>query len=108
MGFANDVWKTGDLEAAQKKRGKEFINKISNRVSDHMFGSGYAHQLGVKRAQFKSGTSTRKTGRVTKRKKTKSKGNKKKKKKAAPKKKKKPAKKKKTRRTKQDIQDIFS
>lgn len=106
VGLANDVWRTGDLETAQKRRGKELINKLSTRVSDHMFGSGFTQQFGVKRAQYKRSTATKKTGKVTKRKNTKKKSTKKKKKTAA--KKKKPAKKGKKRRSKQDIQDIFS
>lgn len=105
VGLANDVWRTGDLESAQKRRGKEFINKVSNRVSEHMFGSGYTSQLGVKRTQFKKTGRAGKTGKSKKGKKAKGK-----KKKTASKKKKPVKKKKKTkkRRAKTDIQDIFS
>lgn len=109
VGLAGDVWKTGDLKEAQKTRGKEFISNISNRVSEHMFGKGYIHNLGMNSQQLSSSVGTRKTGKVTKRKTTtKRKPTKKKKKPAAKKKKKAPAKKGKTKRNKQDIQDIFA
>lgn len=72
----HDVWKSGDLPTAQKKRGKELINKISNRVSDHMFGSGYSNSLGIRHGQLKGGTrgkKTQKAKKATKRKTVKSK-----------------------------------
>lgn len=96
-----DIWKTGDLAVAKKRRGKEFVTNISNRVSDHMFGSGYTNLLGIRRKQLKPSAKRKK---VVKRKAVKRKPKKKK----VVKKKKKTVKKKKVRRTKQNIQDIFS
>lgn len=99
-----DVWKHGDLSTAQKKRGKEFITNISNRVSDHMFGGAYSGVLGVRRKQLKRGSTRKKTRKVIK-KRGKKKATKPKK---SVKSKKKTVKRKKTVRTKQNIQDIFT
>lgn len=112
VGVLNDVWTTGDLKTAQKKRGKELISNVSNRMSNHMFGSGYTTQAAYKRAQSKRSSIPKKTGKVTKRK-TSSKKRKVVKKKGKNTKKKSTKKKttkKKTakKRNKQDIQDIFS
>lgn len=99
-----DVWRTGDLRGSQKKRGKEFIANISNRVSDHMFGGGYPRVPIARRKQLKSGGKRKKTRKVVKRGAKKGK----KAKKTVKPKKKKTVKKKKTTRTKQNIQDIFT
>lgn len=106
VGVAEDIWKTGDLKYAQKRRGKELISNISNRVSNHMFGSGYTSHLGGYRGQLKRATRRRKVSkvkkgkvgkkRVTKRKSTK-------KAKAKPR-----QRKRKTVRTKQDFDHLFS
>lgn len=100
-----DVWKTGDLATAKKTRGKEFINKISNRVSDHMFGSGYSNILGVRREQLKRGSQGKKKQKVTKRKAVKRKT---KKGKTGKSKRKAVKKKNVKRKTKQNIQDLFT
>lgn len=100
-----DVWKHGDLSAAQKKRGKELLTNITNRVSDHMFGSGYSGGLGVPRKQLKRTVTRKKTRKVTK------KGGKKKKTtkpRKSVKSKKKTVKRKRAVRSKQNIQDIFT
>lgn len=101
--IVSDVWTTGDLKEAQKKRGKEFVSNISNRVSEHMFGKGYPTLLKLQHKQLKKGSVGKKTQKVAKKKK---KTNTKTVKKA--KKKKKNVKKKTTKRTKQTIQDIFT
>lgn len=108
VGAVEDVWKTGNLKYAQKKRGKELINNVSNRVADHMFGSGYTPNILAKVTQSKRSNTRRKSGKVTKRKTKKRKTVKRKKagRKAA--KKSKSVKKKKVPRTKQDILDIFT
>lgn len=62
-----DVWRTGDLAKAQRKRGKEFIANISNRVSDHMFGGGYPRLPIDRLKQLKSGGKRTKTRKVVKR-----------------------------------------
>lgn len=95
-----DVWKTGDLKTAQKQRGRQFVTNISNRVSDHMFGSGYSNVVGVRRKQLKRTTKRKKTRKAVKRTAKKRKTVKRK-----PKSKKT---KKKVSRTKQNLQDIFS
>lgn len=101
--IVSDVWKNGDLSSAQKRRGKEFINNVSNRMADHMFGSGYVNSLGVQRKQLKRSASGKKTSSAKKKKKTvKAKTKKGKTKKGQARKK--TVKK----RTKQTIQDIFS
>lgn len=79
IGVINDAWKTGDLKAAQKNRGKQFISNVSDRISNHMFGSGYTSTLGTKRAQSKRVTKPKKTSKITKKKPAKSKVVKKKK-----------------------------
>lgn len=94
-----DIWKTGDLIATKKKRGKELVTNISNRLSEHMFGSGYTNLLGVRRKQLKRTIKRKKTRKAVKRKP---------KKRKVVKRKKKTVKRKKVRRTKQNIQDIFS
>lgn len=117
--IVHDVWKTGDLAAAQKNRGKEFISKVSNRVSDQMFGSGYGNRFAVQYKQLKGsahGNKTRKASKSKavkgkkKTKKTKSSKKAKKTKKVKSTKKGKTAAKKKTKKTKtkQTIQDIFA
>lgn len=108
VGAAEDIWKTGDLKYTQKKRGKEFINNVSNRLADHMFGSGYTPNLITTLSQSKRSTRRRKSGKVIKRKTKKRKTIKKKKGGRKATKKNKTVKKKKNRRTKQDILDIFS
>lgn len=107
VGVLNDVWTTGDLKTAQKKRGKELISNVSNRMSQHMFGSGYNMQAAFKRGQSKRSTNVKKTRKVTKRK-TKTKKRKVVKKKGKNTKKKSTKKKATKKRNKQDIQDIFS
>lgn len=94
-----DIWKTGDLATTKKLRGKELVTKLSNRLSNHMFGSGYSNSLGVQRKQLKRTVKRKKTRKPTKRKS---------KRRKTVKKKKKTVKKRKVRRTKQNIQDIFS
>lgn len=111
FGAAEDIWKTGDIKYTQKKRGKEFINNISHRLSDHMFGSGYSPQLTLLKPQLKPTSRKRRTTKVTKRKVTKRKPTKAKKK--TTKKRKTTTTKKSTttrrrNRTKQDLIDIFS
>lgn len=108
VGAAEDIWKTGDLKYTQKKRGKEFINNVSNRLADHMFGGGYKPNFITKLSQSKRSNRRRKSGKVTKRKTKKRKTIKKKKSGKRAAKKKTSVKKKKIRRTKQDILDIFS
>lgn len=110
--IVHDVWKTGDLAGAQKQRGKEFINKVSNRISDHMFGSGYGNRLAVQYKQLKGSSRGNKTRKASKSKagkgKKKTKKTKSTKKVKSTKKRKTPAKKKsKKTKTKQTIQDIF-
>lgn len=69
VGIVSDIAKTGDLKAAQNKRGKEFINNVSTRISDHMFGSGYNPTFNTQLKQLKRRVTRRKTrGRVTKKK----------------------------------------
>lgn len=114
--FAGDVWKTGDIKQSKNRRGKEFINKLSNRMSDHMFGSGYSRALELDRAQLKRSVAARKARKTTKSKATKSKTKKRKttkkkpaKRKAGKKNSKAVSKKRRTtknKRTKQDIQDF--
>lgn len=104
IGVINDAWKTGDLKTAQNNRGKQFISNVSDRISNHMFGSGYTSTLGTKRAQSKRVTKPKKTSKITKKKPAKSKVVKKKK----TVKKKNVKKTTKKRRNKQDLQDIFS
>lgn len=94
-----DIWRTGDLATTKKRRGKELLTNISNRVSNHMFGSGYKNLLGVRRKPLKRAGKRKKARKTVKR-------NPKKRK--TVKRKKKIVKKKKVRRTKQNIQDIFS
>lgn len=98
------------------------MNNVSTRVSDHMFGSGYMSQYGLKPVQLKRTTRARKSVKPRKRKSTKSKTTKPKrvKKKAVKKKRrtktttrkrktKTKAKRKTSRLSKHDIvQDIFS
>lgn len=105
--LVGDVWKTGDLKDAQKKRGKEFISNVSNRVSDHMFGSGYSHLMGVRRAQLKSSSRGKMSRKTVKRKPVKRKTQKRKNVKSRAKTVKK-KKKQNTGRSKQNIQDIFT
>lgn len=62
-----DVWKTGDLKTAQKQRGRQFVTNISNRVSDHMFGSGYSNVVVVRGKQLKRSTKRKKTRKAVKR-----------------------------------------
>lgn len=113
--LVGDVWKTGDLKDAQKKRGKEFISNVSNRVSDHMFGSGYSHLMGrtplryshLMGAQLKSSSRGKKSRKTVKRKPVKRKTQKRKNVKSRAKTVKK-KKKQNTGRSKQNIQDIFT
>lgn len=72
IGVAKDIIDTGDLDGSRKKRGRQFINNISTRVSDHMFGSGYMPTITTQLKQSKRRVVRRKTrGRVTKKKATK-------------------------------------
>ena len=66
VGLAKDIWRTGDIESARKKRGKEFINNISSRASDHMFGSGYTSQHIMNNPQYKRIRRTRKVVKARK------------------------------------------
>lgn len=98
-GVLNDVWTKGDLKAAQKHRGKEFISNVSNRVTDHMFGSGYNNLHTTAGVQSKKRAKPRKTRKTTKPKRGGKKKTASKKKKVTKKKKTVPKK----NRTKQDI-----
>lgn len=68
LGAAEDIWKTGDLEYTKEKRGKEIINNISNRISDHMFGSGYTPYSLNRLPQLRTAIKRRRTAKATKRK----------------------------------------
>lgn len=104
VNLVKDVWKHGDLSAAQKKRGKELITNISNRVSDHMFGGGYSGGLDVRQKQLERIGTRKKTRKVNKKR-----GRKKTTKpKESVKSRKKTVKRKRTVRSKQNIQDIFT
>lgn len=76
VGLVNDVWKTGDIESARKRRGKEFVSNISTRTSNHMFGSGYMPQYALKGPQYKRTAGTRNTVKTKKSKTTNSKSEK--------------------------------
>lgn len=100
-----DLSRSEDPRDVFKKRGKETVENLSRRATDHMFGSGYKSQGIIRKRRQSSKVS----GVVKKRKTTAAGKNKKKpgsKKKAASKKKKKNTKPKK--RTKRDLLDIFS
>lgn len=45
VNVAKDVWRHGDLAETKKKRGREFLSNVTNRVADHMFGSGYPNNI---------------------------------------------------------------
>lgn len=62
VNVVKDVWKHGDLVTAQKKRGNELLGNISNRVADHMFGSGYLPNSSFN--QLKHSVKTKKTRKV--------------------------------------------
>lgn len=104
LGAAEDIWKTGDLQYTKKKRGKQLINNVSNRISDHMFGSGYGSHSLLHTQQLRPIIKRRRTGKTTKRKV----GKKKKGTKKKITKKRKSAVKKRKSRTKKEISDIFS
>lgn len=64
VGAAEDIWKTGDLRYANKKRGKEFINNVSNRFADHMYdGSGYTPNIKTVLGQSTKSSGRRKSGK---------------------------------------------
>lgn len=105
VNLVQDVWKNGDLKAAKKKRGKEFISSVSNRMADHMFGSGYSNQFGVRRTQLKASSKGKKTKKAVKRKSVKRKTQKRK---TVKKKSKSTKKNNKGYRSKQNIQDLFT
>lgn len=106
VGVAKDLWKTGDLNDTQKRRGKEFVNNVSNRFAEHMFGGSYIPHIGARLQQLKRKVRRRKTrvGKVTKKRVSK----KKKTVKRKPVKKGGKKKKKRTTRSKKNIYDIFS
>lgn len=90
-----DISRSEDPQEVFKKRGKEVVNNLSRRATDHMFGSGYKGAvMGRKRPQ-----SSKRSAGVKKKKKTLQKNKKRTVRKVKPKSKK---------RSKRDLLDIFS
>lgn len=99
VGFLTDLTRD-DADVAIKKRGKEIIQNLSARTSDHLFGKGYAYK-GL--LPYTSAQSIKKTQRRKKRKVVK-----KKRKTAKKRVVRKKSTKRKTVRSKRGLQDIFA
>lgn len=104
VGLLSDLTRE-DPDEALKKRGKEMIQNLSTRTSQHLFGSGYTYKglMPRVRAQSTKKTQRRRKRNTVKKRKTVKRRVVRRRKKKAPKKKKR-----KTPRSKRALQDIFT